>query len=51
MHPTFKELYTDTDAEDQAAEQERRLVRRSRRARPTMIARPPTPSRQNQPRP
>ncbi len=34
MHPMFKELFIDTDADDLAAEQDRRHhVRRSRRAR------------------
>ena len=52
MHPMFKELFPGTGADDLAAEQDpRRRVRRSRRARPAMIARPAAPSRQNQPRP
>ena len=35
MHPMFKELFIDTDADDLVAEQDRRRrVRRSRRARP-----------------
>jgi hypothetical protein len=38
MHPMFKELFIDTDADDLAAEDDRRhRVCRSRRARPTMI--------------
>jgi hypothetical protein len=44
MHPMFKELFIDTDADDLAAEQDRRRrVRRSRRARPAMIVRPAPP--------
>lgn len=52
MHPMFKELFLDTDADDLAAEQDRRRrVRRSRRARPATIARAGRPNRENQPRP
>jgi hypothetical protein len=52
MHPMFKELFIDTDADDLAAEQDRqRRVRRSRRARPAMIIRPGARNRQKQPRP
>ena len=41
MHPMFKELFIDTDADDLAAEQDRqRRVRRSRRARSAMIIQP-----------
>jgi hypothetical protein len=41
MHPMFKQLFIDNDADDLAAEQDRRRrVRRSRRARPAMIIRP-----------
>jgi len=51
MHPMFKELFFETDAEDLAAEEDRqRRVRRSRRARPPMIIRP-APNRGNQSRP
>jgi hypothetical protein len=51
MHPMFKELFIDTDADDLAAEQDRRRrVRRARRARPAMIARPAR-NRANQARP
>jgi hypothetical protein len=52
MHPMFKELFIDTDADDLAAEQDRRCrVRRSRRARPAMIVRPAVGNRANRPRP
>ena len=41
MHPMFKELFIQTDADDLAAEKDRqRRVRGSRRARPAMIIRP-----------
>jgi hypothetical protein len=40
MHPMFKELFIDTDADDLAAEDDRRRrMHRSRRARPAMIIR------------
>ena len=40
MHPMFKELFIDTDADDLAAEDDRRRrARRSRRARPAMVVR------------
>ena len=52
MHPMFKELYIDTDADALAAEGDRRRrVRRSRRARPAMITRPAARHRVNRPRP
>jgi hypothetical protein len=52
MHPMFKELFLDTDAEELAAEQDRqRRVRRSRRARSAMIVRPAARNRENRPRP
>ena len=52
MHPMFKELYIDTDADALAAEDDRRRrVRRSRRARPAMITRPAARHRENRPRP
>ena len=51
MHPMFKELFIQTDADDLAAEEDRqRRVRRARRARPAMINRP-APSRENRSRP
>ena len=51
MHPMFKELFIDTDADDLGAEEDRqRRVRRSRRARPAMIIRP-APYRENRSRP
>jgi hypothetical protein len=52
MHPMFKELFIDTDADDLAAEQDRRhRAHRSRRARQAMIIRPAARNRQNPPRP
>jgi hypothetical protein len=40
MHPMFKELFLDTDADDlQAEEDRRRRVRRSRRGRTAMVIR------------
>ena len=51
MHPMFKELFIQTNADDLAAEEDRqRRVRRSRRARPAMIIRP-APNRENRSRP
>jgi hypothetical protein len=41
MHPMFKELFIETDAEDLPAEENRRRrLRRTRRARPAMAIRP-----------
>ena len=52
MHPMFKELFIDTDANDLTAEQDRRRrVHRSRRARPAMTVRPSAQLRENRPRP
>jgi hypothetical protein len=52
MHPMFKELFIQADADDLPAEQDRRRrVSRSRRARPAMIIRPAARSGQRQPRP
>ena len=52
MHPMFKELFIDTDADDLAAEDDRRRrVRRSRRARPATLIRPVARHRENRPRP
>ena len=52
MHPMFKELFIDADAEDLPAEEDRRRrVRRSRRARPAMITRPAARNRATRPRP
>ena len=52
MHPMFKELFIDTDADDLAAEQDRRRrVYRSRRARSAMIIQPAARNRENRPRP
>jgi hypothetical protein len=45
MHPMFKELFLDTGADDQAADQDqRRRVRRAQRARPAMIVKPAAPT-------
>jgi hypothetical protein len=52
MHPMFKELFIDTDADDVAAEDDRRRrMRRSRQARPVMIIRPVAGKRENRSRP
>ena len=52
MHPMFKELFIDTDADDLAAGQDRRRrVRGSRRVRPAMIVRPAARHRENRPLP
>ena len=52
MHPMFKELFIDTDADDPAAEDDRRRRRhRSRRARPAMTVRPVARPRQKRARP
>jgi hypothetical protein len=52
MHPMFKELYIDTDADALAAEDDRRRrARRARRARPAAIIRPAARNRENRPRP
>jgi hypothetical protein len=52
MHPMFKELFIDTDAEDLVAEGDwRRRVRRSQRARSTMVVKPVARNRQHRSRP
>ena len=52
MHPMFKELFIETDAEDLSAEEDRRRrVRRSRRARSAMAIRPAARHHQKPPRP
>ena len=52
MPPMFKKLFIDTDADDLAAEQNRRRrAYRSRRARQAMIIRPAARNRDNRPRP
>ena len=52
MHPMFKELFIDTDADDLPAEDDRRRrMHRSRRARPAMTIRPAARHRENRPRP
>jgi hypothetical protein len=52
MHPMFKELFIQTDADDLPAEEDRqRRVRRSRRARPALVVRPAAGNRQQRPRP
>lgn len=51
MHPMFKQLFLQTDADDQLAEQDRRRrVSRARRARPAVIIRPAARNGQHQPR-
>ena len=51
MHPLFKELFIQTDAEDLPVEGRRRRVRRSRQARSAMVVRPAARHRQHQPLP
>ena len=51
MHPLFKELYIQTDAEDCPAEDRRRRVRRSRQAQSAKVVRPAARHQQRQPRP
>ena len=52
MHPMFKELFIDADADDLAADNDRRRrMRRSRRARPAMIISPVAGNRENRSRP
>src|SRR5215472_178981 len=52
MHPMFKELFIDADADDLAAgDGRRRRGRRSRRARPAAITRPAARNRASRPRP
>lgn len=54
MHPMFKELFIQTDADDLLAEEDRRRRvsrSRSRRARSAMIIKPAARNRQHQPRP
>lgn len=51
MHPMFKELFLQTDADDLLAEKDRRRrVSRARRARSAMIIRPAARNGQHQPR-
>jgi hypothetical protein len=52
MHPMFKELFIETDADDLSAEEDRRRrARRSRRARSALVTRPAARHRQTRPRP
>ena len=52
MHPMFKELFIQADADDLLAEEDRRRrVSRARRARSAMILRPAARHGQHQPRP
>jgi hypothetical protein len=52
MHPMFKELFIQTDADDLLAEEGRqRRVRRSRRARPALVVRPAARNREQRSRP
>ena len=51
MHPMFKQLFLQTEADDLLAEQDRRRrVSRARRARPAVIIRPAARNGQHQPR-
>ena len=52
MHPMFKELFIQTDADDLLAEEDRRRrVSRARRARSAMIIKPAAGNGRYQPRP
>jgi len=51
MHPMFKELFIETDADDLMEGDRRRRVRRSRRARSALVIRPAAGNRQQRPRP
>ena len=52
MHPIFKELFIQADADDLITEEDRRArAHRSRRARPAVVVRPAARNRQNRPRP
>jgi hypothetical protein len=52
MHPMFKELFLQADADDLLAEEDRRRrVSRARRAKSAMIIRPAARNGQRQPRP
>ena len=52
MHPMFKEVFIDTDADELAAEDDRRRrARQSRRPRRAMVIRPAAGTRENRPRP
>jgi hypothetical protein len=52
MHPMFKELFIQTDADDLLAEEDRqRRPRRFQRARPALVVRPAAGNRQQRPRP
>jgi hypothetical protein len=51
MHPMFKELFIQTDADDLLAEEDRqRRVRRSRRPRSALVIRPAAGKPQHRPR-
>jgi len=52
MHPMFRQLFIQADADDLLAEEDRRRrVSRARRARPAMIIRPAARTGQRRPRP
>ena len=52
MHPMFKELFLQADADDLLAEENRRRrASRARQARSAMIIRPAARNGQHQPRP
>jgi hypothetical protein len=52
MHPMFRQLFIQADADDLLAEEDRRRrVSRARRARPATIIRPAARTGQRRPRP
>ena len=52
MHPMFRQLFIQADADDLLAEEDRRRrVSRARRARPAMIIRPAARTGQRRPWP
>jgi hypothetical protein len=51
MHPMFKELFIETDADDLMEGDRRRRVRRSRRARSALVVRSAAGNRPQRPRP
>jgi len=52
MHPMFRQLFIQADADDLLAEEDRRRrVSRARRARPAMIIRAAARTGQRRPRP
>jgi len=51
MHPMFIKLFLESDADEQAPEQDRRRRARRSRARPAVVVRPATRGREHPPRP